>query len=449
MPPRRRGARSEDSASIDRRNWYATMQEEWKKKEYESDFLADNDLTGNLIISDVKGTDTFPDNLSSAGVVGSTSKQSPPFVKPFKIRNFDSFALSVGGESFDRVEKRKGKPLKSEEEIIFSLMEDLQPYKWLVKLTNPDIVRGRLICFHGIGGTVMTFAPWRHFMASLGIELCCVNLPEGRYTRRRERHLKYGLEIVANLAEVMVLANYTGPAQPPTVVFGHHVGALLAYELALELRVKGLLEVTHLVVSDCVSPKLVAEINDDWKIAKRHKLDPGQFVAEMVSASMVPTSLLQRRDMLELFVQNFRTDYQVWESYRFPEDRRKKAMSPLQLRCMLTTIRRSHMDSLRREDVAEWEEVSVIGSVVQRLSLDPEGGALFACGKFSGANENRVLRAVAWACLGEGAVSGPLSGSLTDLLPNGGGGVLVRQDEDLFEEDFPPNDLSDSVFSDV
>lgn len=87
----------------------------------------------------------------------------------------------------------------------------------------------RLFCFPYAGGGASLFRSWSQALAGR-VEVCPVELP-GRGTRRREDPLEDLAALVPDLAEGL------GPwLDRPFALFGHSVGALVAFELARHLR---------------------------------------------------------------------------------------------------------------------------------------------------------------------------------------------------------------------
>lgn len=399
---RRRCAKSDDPNAVERREWYESMQAQIFGKKTETAMEG--------VVKEGEEIDTI--DLSDVEMRKGDSKKNVSDAEPksstlFKMKTSafaGSFALELGDESLARLtESRSKKNFDLEEKLEVKVMDNLNHRKWFVCLTSPTELRARLFCFHGVGGNPMWFHYWRSTFLRNGIEMQCICLP-GRFTRARERSMSnYSvLNIVTNLLEAMKRCDFINGEQPKTSLFGHGVGALIAYELARELKLQKLpLNVHHLIVSEIVSPKLVSEYYRDWRTLKLHKATVGELVSHMLHLGLVPEHLKERRDLLEAFTVAIRQDYETLETYRLLKDRATAVES---LSCPITTIRRSEeLNSIIREDVALWAEVSVAG-VRRPISLRPEGGSFFSdensCRIGYSRNETRVFRAVVLACGG-------------------------------------------------
>jgi surfactin synthase thioesterase subunit len=95
----------------------------------------------------------------------------------------------------------------------------------------------------------------------------------------------------------------------PTAFFGHSMGGLIAFELAHELRRRGLPAPLRVFVSACSAPQLR---NKDAPI---HRLPDSQFLMELRRRYGAMAGLLEHPDLLEVFVPLLRADFSVCESY--------------------------------------------------------------------------------------------------------------------------------------
>ncbi|QSQ25692.1 thioesterase [Pyxidicoccus parkwayensis] len=136
--------------------------------------------------------------------------------------------------------------------VAASLTESAPPAEpWLAFHAPRPQARLRLFCLPHAGGGASLFRTWQ---AELGpdIEVCPVQLP-GRESRLSEPPLRDGRAVVAALADVVARH-----ADRPFALFGHSMGALLAFELTRALRARGLPGPEHLFVASYRAPHTLA-----------------------------------------------------------------------------------------------------------------------------------------------------------------------------------------------
>lgn len=110
--------------------------------------------------------------------------------------------------------------------------------------------RLRLVCFTYAGGSPSVFRGWPRYTGDR-VQVVPVLLP-GRGLRSREAPYTTVEPITAEVADALQAAGLTDRF----VLFGHSMGALLAYEVACELRRRGAGEPLHFFVSASRAPHL-------------------------------------------------------------------------------------------------------------------------------------------------------------------------------------------------
>jgi surfactin synthase thioesterase subunit len=172
--------------------------------------------------------------------------------------------------------------------------------RWLRRIVPAEDARARLIAIPHAGGTASFFSPWRNLLPA-GLELMAVQLP-GRETRLMEP-LERDIDVVVEeLAEaVAALPNR------PYALFGHSMGALIAYELARRLRSLALAEPDHLFISSCPAPhryslEAWAGYLDDDKLLQLLGLPP---------------EITANAEFAELVLPIIRADTELCERYRY------------------------------------------------------------------------------------------------------------------------------------
>jgi surfactin synthase thioesterase subunit len=174
---------------------------------------------------------------------------------------------------------------------------------WLAQRDiDPDTTRVRLFCLPHAGSGAAAFYRWKRTLATL--DICPVLLP-GREMRLAEPSLEDAAELVDELLEA--LAPYL---DVPFAIFGHSMGALLAYEWALRLEDAGLRRPLCLFVSGRDAAHL------PFGHRELHRLDDAQFVAELKRRYGGSSELLEDAELRKVFLPILRADIRLVEGYR-------------------------------------------------------------------------------------------------------------------------------------
>ncbi|WP_186779024.1 thioesterase II family protein [Streptomyces salinarius] len=121
---------------------------------------------------------------------------------------------------------------------------------------DPATAPLRLVCFPYAGGTVSAFRGWQEHLGD-AVAIVPVQLP-GRGLRLRERPY----DTMAPLAEAVADALEEQGLVRDYALFGHSMGALLAYEVACVLRRRARPAPRHLFVSGSRAPHLYGDRAD-------------------------------------------------------------------------------------------------------------------------------------------------------------------------------------------
>ncbi|WP_435590268.1 thioesterase II family protein [Nocardia sp. bgisy118] len=164
---------------------------------------------------------------------------------------------------------------------------------------NPAI---RLLCFAHSGGNPRMFQPWIDQLAP-AIELWWVTLP-GRGPRWREPHARQWEPLIADITEAVV-----AHVPRPVALFGHSLGALLAFDVALRLT-EAELPPEHLFVSARAHPRrqFALELPED---------DTGLLRLVDQVYRGVPEAILNTPELAEHFAPTLRADLMLGADYRY------------------------------------------------------------------------------------------------------------------------------------
>jgi medium-chain acyl-[acyl-carrier-protein] hydrolase len=167
-----------------------------------------------------------------------------------------------------------------------------------------DTAALRAFCFPHAGGTASYYLPWRA-LALPAIELLPIQYA-GRETRIREPAPAGIAELAAEAAAA--LRTFT---ERPYVLYGHSMGALIAYEAACRLRELGCPPPARLVVSGCASPPLF-RLKRAW-----HELGDAELMQVLLENGGTPSALLDAPELVSLIATTARADFSICHSYVF------------------------------------------------------------------------------------------------------------------------------------
>ncbi len=180
------------------------------------------------------------------------------------------------------------------------------PSAWLARpRPNPSASR-RVVCFPHAGGSASFYRPWVQHLPP-GHELLAVQYP-GRENRYAEPLIPTADEIAAATARALL-------AEPvrDTVLFGHSMGAALAYETLRLLEAEGATHFTRL----CVSGRRITDFPEESDPAPR---TDDELLTAMSELGGTQAAVLREPDLRELFLPIIRNDYHLIDAYRPPRD---------------------------------------------------------------------------------------------------------------------------------
>lgn len=175
---------------------------------------------------------------------------------------------------------------------------------------DPDpAARARLLCFPYAGGGSVEVRQWTAPAKAQGVDVVPVQLP-GRETRIAEAPFR----VMAPLVEAMTPSVRT-VLDRPYAVFGHSMGALIAYAFVRKLRRVGAALPTHLFLSQRRAPHVPE------RLAPLHPLPEPEFVRGLQQRyGALPPELLARPEVLAMFLPTMRADFCLFETWVCPEE---------------------------------------------------------------------------------------------------------------------------------
>jgi medium-chain acyl-[acyl-carrier-protein] hydrolase len=165
----------------------------------------------------------------------------------------------------------------------------------------------RLVCFPYAGGSAAVFRLWRDRLPA-GVTLTCVELPGDSAALPASGPWPWLRHALAD--------RLTNLLDAPFWLFGHSLGALLAFELARELQRRGAPGPRELLVSGFRAPGQPAP-----RRRLLHRLPDDALVEELRRMRGTPREILEEPELLALLLPVLRLDFRVLETHRFEPDR--------------------------------------------------------------------------------------------------------------------------------
>ena len=234
---------------------------------------------------------------------------------------------------------------------------------WTKSIVESSSPGRHLLCVPWAGAGPEAFFPWRAALPT-GVAMSAVHLP-GRSTRYRAPLSSAIPDIVDRVEEALLAA----PA-PPTLIFGHSYGAVLAFEICRRLERAGR-SPHRLVVSGSSAPPLVV---GEEKVAH---LPTSEFLAKVGAYGGLAPELLANQHLLSVFVPILRADFAALESYTFDD--------PRSVACPIVVLSGRSDPLVNQVGLDAWHQVAGSRCEVHLF----EGGHFYFAGQ-----ERRVLDAI-------------------------------------------------------
>lgn len=208
----------------------------------------------------------------------------------------------------------------------------------------------RLFCLPHAGSGAAAFYRWKRLLPAT-IAVCPVQLP-GRERRISEAPMTDARGLAAALLTAL------GPwLDRPYALFGHSMGALLAYELCRQAAAAGLPGPVCLFASGRNAPQ--------WEPAHRdlHLLGEEAFLAELRARfGGSQEEVLGDPELRDIFLPVLRADLQVVETYEY--------VAGPKLACPVAAFAGVEDASVSEAGLQAWGECTSAGCVVERLAGD-------------------------------------------------------------------------------
>lgn len=239
----------------------------------------------------------------------------------------------------------------------------LDPRRWvpterLVRQAEPAL---RLFCFPYAGGGASIYRGWSGLLPP-EIEVRPIQLP-GRENRIDEPALRdiddAGPLVADMLADLL---------DRPFALFGHSMGALLAYRLALELAARGWPLPKLLIVSGRRAPHMPSTRREI------HNLPDVEFIEHLRDLGGTPPEVFAHQELLELVTPMLRADFTLNASA-------KPAPVPVRVTCPVAAFGAVDDKEVPQASLGAWRETTA----------EPFSMRLFTGGHFYIASERAAL----------------------------------------------------------
>jgi surfactin synthase thioesterase subunit len=183
-------------------------------------------------------------------------------------------------------------------------MSELPDERWFRRFHQAPRAEVRLICAPHAGGAASAYYSLARRLVPVA-EVWAV-----QYPGRQDRFTESTIADVHDLAQELV-NHLPKDADRPLALFGHSMGALVAFEAANRLTARGDV-VEGLFVSGRRAPGL-PQLSSDSSL---HKLPDDGFLAEVSRLGGIPSDLMANAEFREMVLPSLRGDYEAVETYR-------------------------------------------------------------------------------------------------------------------------------------
>lgn len=206
--------------------------------------------------------------------------------------------------------------------------------KWLSCYKPKSKAKLRLFCFPYAGGGSSVFRTWSDDLPDW-IEVCPTQLP-GRENRILEKPFHQMSDLIKSIAQA--IKPYL---DLPFALFGHSMGAWIAFELAHHLNKNFDLLAQHLFVSGRFAPQIADNKN-------LHKLPDKEFREKLEMYGGTPKAVLESDELMELLIPILRADFSICETYVYQQN------SPLT--CPISVFGATTDHLVEPDSLIEWKK---------------------------------------------------------------------------------------------
>ncbi len=210
---------------------------------------------------------------------------------------------------------------------------------WFRRYAPSEDATVRLVCFPHAGGSAGYFHPVAQALAPK------VEVLAAQYPGRQDRYREPCVDSVQELARLGALALRDWDDRP-FALFGHSLGAMVAYEVARHFAAAGGDGPVHLFVSGRRSPTC-------HRAESVHRLSDDALIAEVMALGGTNPQVLADPETRSLVLPALRSDYRAAETYRHGPG--------AAVRCPVTALTGDADPRTSLEEAAAWQEHAPAG----------------------------------------------------------------------------------------
>ncbi|WP_054741846.1 thioesterase II family protein [Cellulosilyticum ruminicola] len=170
-----------------------------------------------------------------------------------------------------------------------------------------DMEAMNVFCFQHAGGSASSYRKWT--LEVLPVKIICVELP-GRGMRRREKFIEDFEELTDHLAQEI----YTKNNGAKFSLFGHSMGAALAFKVCYKLEKQYGISPSKLIVAGRQAPQ-----KENLLEFKSYMGDEA-LIAELKRYQQTPEEIFNDNDFLNHILKEIRKDYRLNDSFLYNQE---------------------------------------------------------------------------------------------------------------------------------
>ncbi|MFI6346683.1 thioesterase II family protein [Streptomyces sp. NPDC050560] len=203
---------------------------------------------------------------------------------------------------------------------------------WIRRFFPSEEAAVQLVCLPHAGGSAAFYRPMAQAL-SPGLDVLCV-----QYPGRMERHREPLVDDLGTLADQVAEA-VLGTVDRPYALFGHSMGAILAFEVALRGQESG-----RAPVRVFASGRRAPSTHRDERV---HQRDDNGLIADVKTLSGTDGRVFGDDELMRMVLPAIRNDYKAIETYEHTPGPR--------LTCPVTVLTGDTDPKVNAEEAAAWE----------------------------------------------------------------------------------------------